>query len=38
MGGSDNGVVAIGIILAVLASMSGTAGKQCMRLSELQRR
>mmetsp|Transcript_60899 Transcript_60899/g.117373 ORF Transcript_60899/g.117373 Transcript_60899/m.117373 type:complete len:502 (-) Transcript_60899:223-1728(-) len=38
MGGSHDGVVAIGIILGVLASMSGTAGKQCMRLSELQRR
>jgi len=38
MAQSDHGIVAIGIILGVLASMSGTAGKQCMRYSELQRR
>jgi len=30
--------LAIGVTLGVLASMSGTAGKQCMRFSELQRR
>mmetsp|Transcript_63337 Transcript_63337/g.196163 ORF Transcript_63337/g.196163 Transcript_63337/m.196163 type:complete len:493 (+) Transcript_63337:112-1590(+) len=32
------GFLVAGIILAVLASMSGTAGKQALRFSELQRR
>jgi hypothetical protein len=35
---SDHGNIAMGIILGVIASMSGTAGKHCMRFSELQRR
>lgn len=34
----SRGLIVAGVALGILASMSGTAGKQCLRFSELQRR